>query len=189
MSNLVDALFRSSSVELPVLETMDQYLDFIIPKIKPYGEDLAEQAYYVGSPWMEIQDREDFHESILHFFNEGGEYMVSVDGNVYSGAWTLVENSNKIIWERPVGGASQRELYELGFMNADFFILKKHGNQQRKGFKKYFILGREGKVAGLEWKEVMELMFNNYRSESPSITMWVIIVLLLMAIVLIFSFF
>ena len=48
---------------------------------------------------MEIRDDENFHEAVLHFFNEGGEYLQSVNGNISKGRWRLMGNSNKIIIE------------------------------------------------------------------------------------------
>ena len=139
-------------------------------------------------PWLEIRDDENFHEAVLHFFNEEGEYLVSVDGNVYNGTWQIVEKINKVILERPFGGAMQRELFDLAFMNSDFLILRKHGDQQSKGFSKYFVMGRENIVKNLEWRDTMEYLFNSYRNNSQIIT-FVIIFIIIAAIVLVFSFF
>ncbi len=187
-NSFLDRLLRSFSLELPYQEGMDDYLDFILPLIKPWGEDLNETEHYMEKPWMEVRDNEDFHEAVLHFYNEEGEYLVSVDGNIFAGSWQLVEKNNKIILERPFGGAMQRELFDLAFMNNDFFVLKKHGDQQRKGFNKYLVMGRENLVKNLEWRDVMELMFNRYRNNSQ-IIIFVTIFVIIAAIVVIFSFF
>lgn len=181
-NKLLDQTNRSLSGEMPILDSMDEYLDFILPTIKPWGEDLYEMHFYVGRTWLEIRDNEDFHEAVLHILKDEGEYMVSVDGNVYQGAWTIVDQTNKLILERPVGGAHQQELFELAFMNKDFFILKKHGDQRRKGFKKYFVLGAENLVKGLEWRDVMELMFHRYRSNSMVIYFAVFVVLIIIVL-------
>ena len=184
----VDRLLRSFSLEMPYQDSMDDYLDFILPLIKPWGEDLNEVEFYMQKPWMEIRDNEDFHEAVLHFYNDEGEYLVSVDGNIYQGSWSIVEMNNKLILERPYGGTMQRELFDLAFMNADFFVLKKHGDQKKMGFNKYFLLGRESLVKNLEWRDVMELMFNRYRNNSQIVT-FVVIFVIIVAVVLVFSFF
>ena len=62
----IDSLFRSFSVELPAFQRMDQYLDFILPKVRPWSEDLYEQQYYLNTRWLEIRDDNQFHEAILH---------------------------------------------------------------------------------------------------------------------------
>ncbi len=186
-NKLLDPILRVFSLELPFYETMDDYLDFIIPLIRPWSEDLNETEYYIEKPWMEVRDQEDFQEAVLHFYNEEGEYLISIDGNVYPGTWQAIEKNNKLILTRPIEGAAQRELFDLAFVNDDFFILRKHGDQQRKGYKKYFLMGRENLVSGLEWRDVMELLFNRYRSNSIIILM-VVGFLILAALVAVFSF-
>jgi len=181
-NKLLDKTNRSLSGELPFLESMDQYLDFILPSIKPWGEDLYETEHYVGRPYLEVRDNDDFHEAVLHIFNPEGAYMVSVDGNVYEGAWQIVNGTNKLILQRPTGGAEQQELYVLAFMNKDFFILRKHGDQKRKGHKKYFVMGAENLVRGLEWRDVMELMFHRYRSNKMIVYFAILIVVIIIII-------
>lgn len=185
-NSLIDKVGRSFSVELPHHETMDEYLDFIIPLVRPWGEDLYEQEYYLNTRWLEIRDDDNFHESVLHIFQEEDQYMLSIDGNISRGAWRILPKSNTLILEQADG--VQSELFDLAFMNADFFILRKHGNQARKGNKKYFIMGRENIVRGLEWRDTMELFFNQYRGNSQFIVI-VAIVVLLVAILMVFSIF
>ena len=184
----LDKLVRSFSVELPVHETMDQYLDEIIPLVRPWGEDLREEEFYLDTRWLEIRDTDDFHESILHIFRAEEEYLISIDGNIYKGAWRRLPKSNTLIIDQmDEGQAIKSELFDLAFMNADFFILKKHGNQKRIGKKKYFVLGREKLARGLEWRDVMELLFNRYRNNSQFIV-WVVLAVVLVAIFVVYSF-
>jgi len=171
---LFDSISRSLNLELPYCETMDDYLDQIIPLVKPWGEDLYETENYMNKRWLEIRDDEHFHESVLHMFREENEYMVSIDGNISTGTWEKMDNSNTLIMEF----GAKNELYDLAFMNADFFILKKHGDQRRKGQNKYFILGKESLVKNLEWRDVMELLFNRYRNNSQFIIIVTIIVVI-----------
>jgi len=185
-SKLVDKLGRSFSLELPQLDTMDEYLDFIIPLVRPWGEDLYEQEYYLNTRWLEIKDEDNFHEAVLHIFQDEEQYMISIDGNISRGSWRILPQSNTLILEQ--GGGVKSELFDLAFMNSDFFVLRKHGNQSRKGNKKYFVMGREKIVRGLEWRDSMELLFNRYRGNSQFIVI-VAIVVLFVALLMVFSIF
>ena len=185
-NKLLDRFSRTLNLELPVLDTMDEYLDTIIPLVRPWGEDLYEEEYYLDTRWLEVRDDDSFHEAVLHIFGEGGEYLLSIDGNIHKGKWRKLDRSNTLILEQTAGTAVVKsELYDLAFLNKDFFILKKHGDQQRKGFKKYFVLSRESYVRGLEWRDVMELLFNRYRNNSR----WIIFVTVVVLIVAVFVFF
>ncbi|MEM1323828.1 MAG: hypothetical protein AAGG75_26445 [Bacteroidota bacterium] len=185
--NLIDKISRSFSIELPVKDSMDDYLDFIIPLVRPWGEDLYEQEYYLNTRWLEISDEDAFHESILHIFQVEGSYLISIDGNISQRGWSILPKSNTLILQE-ADQSIQGELYDLAFMNADFFILRKHGNQKRKGNKKYFVMARESLVRGLEWRDVMELMFNRYRNNSQFIVIVAVIIFILAALVVL-SFF
>lgn len=188
-SKLLDSLTRSFSLELPVMDTMDEYLDLIIPLVRPWGEDLYEEEYYLDTRWLEIRDNDSFHESVLHIFRKEDEYLHSIDGNIHKGKWRKLESSNTLIIEQTAGNSVVKsELYDLAFLNPNFFILKKHGDQQRKGFKKYFVLANENYVKGLEWRDVVELLFNRYRSNRQWI-IFVVVIVILVAVVVFFSVF
>ncbi len=179
---IIDQYRRMFNVELPNGESMDDFLDFILANIRPMSEDLVEVEYWMNKRWMEIRDDLDFHEDVLHIFGEGGEYLVSIDGNISKGAWRTLENTNTLIIEH----GARNELYDLAFLNSDYFILKKHGNQRRKGQPKYFIVGNEYKVKDLEWRDAMEDLFNIYRNNSRWTT-FLGVVIFLLAIILILS--
>ncbi len=183
-NQLVEEYRRTFNVELPQQETMDGYLDFILSKIRPMSEDLREEDFWFGTRWMEVRDDLDFHEDILHIFGEGGEYLVSMDGNVSAGNWRSIEHPNSII----LTFGKKSELYDLAFLNDNFFVLRKHGDQLRKGHKKYFVLGRESVVKDLEWRDSMELMFNIYRGNARWGT-FVMIVIVLLAVIVLLSLF
>lgn len=177
------------NLDLPDRETLDQYLDEVVPKVKPWGEDLREHENYMDTRWLEINDRDDFHESVLHIFRAENEYLISIDGNIHKGVWNFLKNSNTLILEKQIGGAVvTSELFDVAFMNKDFFVLRKHGDQIRKGFPKYLLLGRENLVRGLEWREVIELIYSKYRSNTQLIVVMVFAAIVL-AVVLIFTFF
>lgn len=153
---------KAFNVELPVSDSMDDYIDFILSHIRPMSEDMREEEYWLGRRWMEIRDDLSFHEAVLHIFNEGGEYLIIVDGNISSGEWSHLDHANSM----RIRHGARDELYDMAFLNDDFLIIKKHGDQKRKGQNKYFVLGAESSVRGLEWRDCMELMFNVYRSNS-----------------------
>lgn len=187
MASLFSEFSRAFSPELPRdLGDMDQHLDFILPKVIPYGEDLREEKFWLGKRWKEVRDAEGFHEAILHIFNAGGEYLLSVDGNIVKGIWKKLGDHNTLIIE--IGGRS--ELFDLRFLNPDFLVLQKHGDQGRKGQRRYFVLldeptarsgGRE-----LDWRNAMEKLFNVWRENSFGLLSWILFILII-GIILYFS--
>ncbi len=185
-NKISDNISQNFELPLPDGASMDQQLDQILPKIRPWGEDLYEKEYYLDTRWLEIRDDEQFHESVLHIFREENEYLISIDGNITLGVWEILNKSNTIIIKKTVGDSViTSELYDLAFLNKDFFILRKHGNQIRKGGKKYFVLAREGSVRGLEWRDVMELLYNQYRNNST----WIVaLIALIVAVLLLFGY-
>ena len=173
MASLLDQIGNDISTMLSPslpsdLGTFDQYLDFILPKIIPYGEDLREKNFWQKKRWQEVRDDEGFHEALLHVFNEGGEYLLIVDGNIVKGSWKQLNDNNSLIFE--MGGRS--ELFDLRYLNNDYMVLAKHGDQARKGQRKYFLLVREGQVRGRDWRSIMEAMFDVWRENSVSLWGW-----------------
>lgn len=177
---LIDKLARTFNVELPVRANMTEYLNVILPEIRQWSEDLREEEFWLERGWMEMRDQDDFHEAVLHFFNQKGEYMQSVDGNVSKGKWRYIEASNKLLLERGGGNTGKSELFDLAYLDEYFFILRKHGDQTRKGNAKYFVMAYEPIAASLEWRDAMELLFNKYR-ESSSFYKNVLIVVAIIA--------
>lgn len=187
--NWLETLLRSLNVELPPLDTLDEYLAEIIPLVRKWGEDLGETQFYSvpgGKPWLEVRDEENFHNAVLHFFNEDGEYLRSVDGNVIKGRWRLLEGTNKIIIEVGSDRGGVSELYELAYLDTYFFILRKHGGPP--GRKKYFAMGYEPYIQGLEWRDYTEALFNTYRSKHRIYQYTMAAIVLFVLIILFFSF-
>ncbi|MBK7335270.1 MAG: hypothetical protein IPJ00_03540 [Saprospirales bacterium] len=183
----LETILRSLNVELPLRDNLDDYIDIIVPEIRKWGEDLSEMNYYSskgGKPWPEVRDEDNFHNTIVHFFNEGGEYLRSTDGNVIKGQWRLLEGTNKMIIDL---GGGLSELYELAYLDSYFFILKKHGDQKRA--RKYFAMGFEPYIKGLEWRDYVEELFNTYRRKHRTYQLITGAVVILIIIVLALSFF
>ncbi len=182
--------------ELPDYEELDKYIDFILPKIIPYSEDLYEEEYYTEKPWREVNDDDALLDVILHILNphgikpqsegKGAEYIFSINGNVEKGNWARLEkhSSNMITLQT----ATNYSLYEKAFINGDFFILKKHGDRWREGSKKYLVMGREARVKNLEWREVVEVLYDIYRYRIRFI-IFVMIAAILVFVILVLSIF
>ena len=71
---LLDNASGLFSLDLPERETMDQYLDFILPKVRQYSEDVRERPYFEDVRWKEVREGDTFHESVLHILRQ--EYGV-----------------------------------------------------------------------------------------------------------------
>ena len=182
-SGFFDKLSRSFELEMPQGRNMDEYLDEILPLIRPWSEDLYEKKYFLDTRWLEMRDDEHFHDTILHIFRDKGEYMIVKEGDIGKAGWKTLPNSNTIMLD---SGGNRSEFFDLAFLNSDFLVLKKHGDQQKRGQRKYFVLGREGVVARLEWRDMMELMFNLYRGNSKMIV-YVAGIVVVVAAIIIFS--
>lgn len=168
--------------DLPVLPNMDAYIDYLLPEIKGWSEDLYETEHYQGgSPWLEFRDDENFNWVVLHFFNPKSEYLISIDGNVYTGTWRLLE-SNKLILDYPRSGTKVKELYDLAFLNSEFFILKKNGNQTGK--KKYFVMSREPFSKKMDWRELMEQLHYKNRFTNHYLASIVVVILIIVGVIL-----
>ena len=177
---------------LPERENLDDYLDMVLPYVRPWSEDLSEQKFYVsngGKPWLEFRDDPGFQEIVVHFFNENGEYLQAVDGNVTRGKWRLLDGTNKLILEQGGGNNSRSELFELAFLSPSFFILMKHGGKNKKNKRKYFVMGYEAQMKRLEWRDYVELLFNTYRSQNKSFRTLIIMLVILAAVIIAFSVF
>ena len=121
--DITNIVKKPISLDLPPRETLDQYLDEVIPKVRPWGEDLREKEHYMDVRWLEINDRVDFHESVLHIFRDENEYLISIDGNIHKATWSFLKDSNTLILEKQMGAAETSELFDVAFMNKDFLLL------------------------------------------------------------------
>jgi len=177
-----DLISQAFSTELPELDDMEAYLDFILPRIRPYGEDLYEESHYINKPWLEFQDNDSFTDITLHFFNPEGEYLRSVNGDVSAGQWRYLETSNKLLIEH-----KETQLFDLAYMDKNFFVLRKHGEQERFGKAKYFVLAHEAVAKRLEWRDLMELLYESYRSNNRFYFVLTLVVMIALATILVLS--
>lgn len=175
---------REFDLDLPDFIHMDECVTFVLGKIEHLSRQLHEQEYFIGKRWLEVRDDNEFQEMVLHIFNEGGEYLVSIDGDIHKGNWRFLKESNTLITEY----LGKNELYDLAFLNEDFFVLLKHGNQTYKGQRRYLVLGNEEQIKNLNWRSVMDKMLNIYRSNSQML-LFIFIGIVIIAIIAFFNFF
>ena len=175
-NNILNAL----NSELPHFNSLDEGIDYIMKYMGRFSEDLSETEFYLGTRWLEVRDDVNFQETILHVFKEGGVYLRILDGDIGTGNW-----------EQTVGGfvikfAGKHELYDRVFLNEDFFILRKHGDQSLKGQRKYFFIAREALARKREWVDLLDLMFEIYKGNANYLVL-VVVALLIVAVILFFS--
>ena len=187
-NKLLKKALSTVSTELSHRDTMDDYLDDLLPEMKPWSEDLLETEFYLKKPFLEIRDVDDFHETILHIFNPDDEYLYSIDGNVTKGKWKILEKTNKLMIEKKQGDKVViTELYDLSFLNNHFLILKKHGDQTRLGQKKYLALGFEPLVKKLEWRDFVELLHEDFLGQNKFVKALMALIVLLILLAIFFS--
>lgn len=191
MDKFLERVNKPFNVELPEANSLDEYLDIIIPTVKAWSEDLNEDEYFLEKAWVEFRDQEDFHQTIIHIFNEESEYLKVTDGDVKQGNWTHLETSNKFLIVDKDSDADA-EMYDLAYLDDNFFILKKHGfneNLRKKGRKKYFVLVSESESGKLnrDWMQAVELLFTNYRSQNRIYLTIAGIIVLIVGIILVLS--
>lgn len=178
---MLDKVAKPFNVELPEAEGLDDMIIKVIGNVRQHSEDFREQEYYVGTNWLEVRDDEDFHQRILHIFNPEGEYIVSTDGNIECGEWRLL-NGKFVFGPSSCDG----EVYDLVFLDSDFFIIQKHGNYRNRR-RRFTVFVREPLALRLEWNEAMEYLFDKYRNSNGFMITVVILVVLIIAIALLLS--
>ena len=182
-------LARSMSTDLPELDTMDEYVDHILRDVVPYGEDLYEAEFFLEKRWLEISDRDDDTNIVLHIFKTDEDpkyapyqgalmYMRVVNGDISLGFWSTLEGTNTML----LNVGERFELFDKVFLNNDFLILKKHRNQHTPIIgSKYVFLAREGLVKRgdnvMSWLDIMELWYNVYRLNNFWIAAVVLIII------------
>ena len=167
-------------------ETLDGQIEELLPLIQPNSKSLSDSIDYLNFSWVEIRDELNFHNRVLHIFNrEGGNYIRSTDGNSEEGKWRFLDvEKQKLSISLP----ESNELFNLVFLDEDFFILTKPSNPM--GFKKprYLVMVKE-KFAkeGIEWHHVTEVLYNKYEEKTSFSPLIVGFILVLVIIIILFS--
>lgn len=181
MSNgIFSKILGSLDTELPRFQSLDAGIDYVLKSVNIFSEDLPEKQFYVGKRWREVRDDTTFQETVLHVFQEGGVYLRILDGDIATGNWELSLNGLVLKF------AGRNELYEKAFINEDFFILRKHGDQTAKGLRKYFFMAREPLVPKREWTDLLDLLYEIYKGNS-NYMIFVVLAFIIIAVMVFFS--
>jgi len=171
---LLDKIAEPFNIQLPERSTMDQTIDEILGLIRQNSESLREDEYYVNSQWVELFDDLKQQAVKLYVFQDGGRLLISTNGKVENASWSLLQGTEKMIIS---AGAMGGELYNLAFLDGEFFILKRHGDP-RAHTRKYRLFVNERVAARLEWNEALERLYSKYRNtSSPFIIATLLVVL------------
>jgi hypothetical protein len=163
--------------DLPEFATLDEGIDHVMKYMHRYTEDLEEKQFYQNIRWSEIRDDEHLQENILHVFKDNGEYLRILDGDIHTGSW-----------EQNLGGmiikfAAKHELYEKVFLNENFFILQKHGDQSLRGQRKYFFMAKEKIATDREWENLLKLMFEVHKGNVNYLFLVGVVVIIIIGII------
>lgn len=189
-NKLLDRIAESFNTPFPEAESMEEYLDKILPIVGSNSEDLREEEFYTNKPWVEVQDNENFHELVFHFFSpmpsEGvdREYIKTIDGKAMQGMYRYVGNKMFIGDD----GYSNTNVYELAFMDSEFMILKLLANPKTfvaGGRDKYFVLTIERLGRRLEWYDLMRHLFEKYQSNN--LTYYLIAIFIAIIVIMLIS--
>ncbi len=182
MSKLTTTFGKKSKRPVDDYANMDDFLDDLVPEIKHWSEDLDEKEYYTGDfPWRELRDEEDFDASIMYFFKEESEFLYSINGNVQAGQWRHLQ-SNKLLLEKNFGQHIDSELYNMLYMNEDFFILEKPGDQRALGKSKYLVLVRDHKIRHADWRGAMDILTKKHTKGFGTLLIVAVVIAVLLII-------
>ena len=175
---LLDKLAEPFNLKLPEYTSMHEMIEEIIPVVKQYSEpELAdEDSPLYETSWVRMTDNPGDNVVQLHTFNRTGEISIANDGAMDSLSHKIVERKRIII-----GQSLYRDsfLYELAFMDNDFLILKRHGNDANFS-NKYLFYCVEHIGTRLTWDEALEKLVAKYRNNAMPWGMILIILLVLL---------
>lgn len=170
---LLDKIAQPFNLNLPEHETMEQAIHEFLPAVKRFGGvDLTDDSipmYKVD--WVKMTDKPGQTVISLHTFLPSGEIRIANDGAMDAMAFKVL-NKKRVI----IGQSVHRDsfMYEVAFMDEDFMIFKRHGNEANIK-QKYLFYCREAIGTRLTWNEALERMIDKYRNnEFP----WVLVAII-----------
>lgn len=172
---LLDKIAEPFNIQLPVSSSMDAAIDGILPAIIGNSQSLGDEDYFLNRQWIRMSDDIGHTAVQLYIFQSGGRIFISNDGKVENGSWNVLDGTQKII----IGAGSMGGiLYNLVFLDADFFILKRHGSLH--GVKnKYLVFANERIAARMEWDQSLEMLADKYRNTNTSFLLISLVLLLI----------
>lgn len=131
---------------VPELGSMDEYLEWVLPNVRYYGEDLKEEHFYLNKRWVIFDPASS--DVILRIFTpelapepSSKSLLTICNGDVSGGEWSYLPGNKMIL--APDG--KTQIVYDLGFMNDYLMILRQHGGEDRR----YLVLYAEGGLSGI----------------------------------------
>ena len=175
---LLDKIAEPFNLQLPEYSSMEEMIDQILPTVGKFSlRDLTDSSQPMfTTDWVKMSDQPGYTVVSLHNFKSTGEIQIANDGAM-DGATFKVLTPKRVI----IGQSLHRDafLYELAFMDNDFLIFKRHGNEANIK-QKYLFYCREAIGTRLTWNEALERLVDKYRNnEFP---WWIVIVLVLVAV-------
>ena len=164
---LLDRIAEPFNANLPEYKTMEQMLNEILPAVKPFSEpSLTSSEKLLNVEWVKMTDKPGETQLILYRYRASGEIRISVDGDMDSLSYTILEDNPKRV---VIGQNMYRDskLYNLAFLDNDFLILKRHGNQDNISAKdRYLMFCSEPIGTRLTWDEALEKLVVKYRNNA-----------------------
>ncbi len=172
---LLDKIAEPFNIQLPVSSSMDAAIDSILPAIQGKSQSLKDEEYFLNRQWIKLSDDIGSTAVQLYIFQSGGRIFISNDGKVENGSWNVLDGTQKmIIGAGSMGGI----LYNLTFLDADFFILKQHGSL--KGVKSKYLVFANERIAGrMEWDQSLEMLADKYRNTNVGFLVVALVLVLL----------
>lgn len=172
----IHPISKALNLKLESSDSLDGYLDQVLPKIEYSSDSLYDTTKYTNIRWIDINSSEkpQITLRIFEFLEtenpqeviQSSKYTHSINGNVSYGQWTLLKGK-ALVLEHDIS----KELYDLCFLNDHFMVLKKHGHRPNSNMSKYIFLGREELVDNLSWKQATDELYNVYRYNLASIVL------------------
>lgn len=182
---LLDKIAEPFNLNLPEHETLEQAIDEFLPAVARFGKvDLTDDSIPMYKVvWTKMSDKPGYTTISIHEFMPSGEIRIANDGAMDSATFKVLTSKRVII-----GASAHRDayLYETAFMDNDFMIFKRHGNQANfAGQPKYLFYCREAIGSRLTWDEALEKMVDKYRNnEFPWVFVAIVAAIIIAALVL-----
>ena len=184
---LLDKIAEPFNLQLPEYATLEEMIDAVLPAVTQFSETnlLEENSPLYTVSWVKMTDKPGATAVEMYRFQgyERGEIRVVTDGLVSAMAYEVEESGNRII----VGQSIMRDsfLYELAFLDADFLILRRHGNVANMTHR-YLFFCREAIGTRLVWNEALERLVDKYRNSQFPLLAVGLVVAAIIAVLLYF---
>jgi hypothetical protein len=168
----LDNIFGAFELDLPRdMERMDDYLKFILPKVKEYSGSIKDINLWQGGRWLEIQGTDAWDKSYIHIFMPEGEYLIFDNGIMSKRGWRLLGSSLLLEEGRNI------VMYDVEYISDTFLVLRQNSTSR------FFVLGKESFVRKIkfDWRAAMEELYNDYRHNSK-FSLWVMFIIAILII-------